>query len=175
MGFATSEDESIRETVDRIANEVRKFVLEQQLGADAGNKRDFSLDHMLGDPDQQMKAQGKKKDSAQDWSQKWLLANAEQAATLAGQPFRLLQKRMRDEERANRGWYSRSAKGDSNERGYRSDRYDRDTDSGGERRTYRTFSRAEGYQQSDERGGSRYSGSPSYGARTSRSRSSDDL
>ncbi|KAJ1018455.1 hypothetical protein NDA18_006607 [Ustilago nuda] len=175
MGFATSEDESIRETVDRIANEVRKFVLEQQLGADAGNKRDFSFDHMLGDPDQQMKAQGKKKDSAQDWSHKWLLANAEQAATLAGQPFRLLQKRMRDEERANRGWYSRSAKGDTNERGYRSDKYDRDSESGGERRTNSMFSRAEAYQPSDERDGSRYSGSPSYGARTSRSRFSDVL
>ncbi|GAC75946.1 hypothetical protein PANT_19c00032 [Moesziomyces antarcticus T-34] len=92
--YATTEDETIRETVDRIANEVRKFVLDQQMAADPALKRRHmyggALDDVLGGAAHQ--AEMPKSELTEDWSHTWLLANADEASALAGQPFRLLQR-----------------------------------------------------------------------------------
>lgn len=83
-GLATSEDESIRETVDRIANEVRKYVLDHKSELDVFGE----VDVLEG------KREGKGKGKGTEWSEKWLLSQAEEATGLAGRPFRLTQKRM---------------------------------------------------------------------------------
>ncbi|GAK68174.1 uncharacterized protein PAN0_047c6410 [Moesziomyces antarcticus] len=96
--YATTEDETIRETVDRIANEVRKFVLDQQMAAHPALKRRHmyggALDDVLGGAAHE--AQMPKTELTEDWSHTWLLANADEASALAGQPFRLLQRQADD-------------------------------------------------------------------------------
>ncbi|GAC97659.1 hypothetical protein PHSY_005245 [Pseudozyma hubeiensis SY62] len=96
VGYATSEDETIRETVDRIANDVRKYVLDQQLS--------LAREDVLSGA-QRMR----------DWSQKWLLENAEEATNLAGQPFRTMYKHRgrfeRDEEHEEQGRNDRGTGG----------------------------------------------------------------
>lgn len=79
--LAGSEDESIRETVDRIANEVRKYVLDSHPQQE--------VDVLMGQP---TAAEGRK-EGVEDWSEKWLLEKAEEATALAGRPFRLMHKR----------------------------------------------------------------------------------
>ncbi|KAF6767537.1 hypothetical protein PSEUBRA_005620 [Kalmanozyma brasiliensis GHG001] len=81
-GLATSEDESIRETVDRIANEVRKYVLDQKNEEDVFGEGSVEA------------GKGGKMGGVKGWSEKWLLTQAEEATGLAGRPFRLTQKRM---------------------------------------------------------------------------------
>lgn len=97
--FATSEDETIRETVDRIANEVRKYVLDQQMASDPDFKRDYlyasDRADVLGGGEAQEATRVER--TTANWSHKWLLANAEEATSLAGQPFRLLQRQRRTE------------------------------------------------------------------------------
>ncbi|ETS62013.1 hypothetical protein PaG_03567 [Moesziomyces aphidis] len=103
--YATTEDETIRETVDRIANEVRKFVLDQQMAAHPalrrGNMYGGALDDVLGGAAHN--AHMPKTELTEDWSHTWLLANADEASALAGQPFRLLQRQADDADttRAN--------------------------------------------------------------------------
>jgi hypothetical protein len=103
--YATTEDETIRETVDRIANEVRKFVLDQQMAAHPalrrGNMYGGALDDVLGGAAHD--AHMPKTELTEDWSHTWLLANADEASALAGQPFRLLQRQADDADttRAN--------------------------------------------------------------------------
>ncbi len=82
--LAGSEDESIRETVDRIANEVRKYVLDSHPQGE--------VDVLTGQPTDVLAAEARKH-RVEDWSEKWLLEKAEEATGLAGKPFRLMQKR----------------------------------------------------------------------------------
>ncbi|KAJ9479532.1 Mtf2 domain-containing protein [Pseudozyma hubeiensis] len=111
VGYATSEDETIRETVDRIANDVRKYVLDQQLS--------------MGGEDV---LAGRGAERSRDWSQKWLLENAEEATNLAGQPFRTMYKhraRFERDEEHEQGRNDRAAGGMGRFSG------------GGERRSFR--------------------------------------
>lgn len=106
--FAKSEDETIRETVDRIANEVRKYVVDQQMACDPAFKRSY----LYGDQAEDVlgggiggEGGGEKKVGETNWSQKWLLVNAEEATSLAGKPFRVWY----DKDRENHG--SRGGRG----------------------------------------------------------------
>lgn len=159
MGFATSEDETIRETVDRIANEVRKYVI------------DTSADRRDEDVLTARKEEREGGRASVNWSQKWLLANAEEASTLAGQPFRLIQKQMRERERAEKG--GRFGRFVQVKEGFGKERYDGGS-AGGERRSTRPFNR-DGHQGRDGRVGSRYPSSGSFGSKTPRNRVSDEL
>lgn len=148
--WASTEDEAIRETVDRIANEVRKFVLDEQM-SDPQFKRDYLYGtDVLGGNDG-----GERRVGGGDWSQKWLLAQAGEACALAGEPFRLWERKQRGGEfkTGDRG----TRRSDS------SDRY-----SGGswdERKTIRPG--MDGYKSRDGRSSPRYSSgsSSSYNSR----------
>ncbi|TKY88512.1 hypothetical protein EX895_002500 [Sporisorium graminicola] len=86
--LSSSEDDAIRETVDRIANDVRRYVLDQQISTDRA--------HQIDALSANTRAAGKKTEGVRGWSQNWLLANAEEATGLAGQPHRLtVEKRSR--------------------------------------------------------------------------------
>ena len=162
--FATTEDEAIRETVDRIANEVRKHVLDQQMSRDPAFKRSFlygANDDVLGGEPSAL--QKKDTDSvATDWSQKWLVAQADTATSLAGQPMRLWQKQVRAEQEQS----SRPSSGSGS--GARGGQYGSSAD----RRPTRPYRNEGGYQARDTKGSSRY---PSYSFRSPRSRHSDLL
>ncbi|SPO23907.1 uncharacterized protein UTRI_03560_B [Ustilago trichophora] len=167
--FATSEDETIRETVDRIANEVRKYVLDQQMASDPDFKRKYLyglggsnardvLGGGGGDVGQGWKLTVGK---AKDWSHKWLLANAEEASSLAGQPFRLIQRQWRSSGDADRGGFRSGGARDGG-------RY---AGGGGsaDRRSTRPYQGDGGNQSRFGKGPSRYT--PSYSARSSQDRS----
>ncbi|SPO24292.1 uncharacterized protein UTRI_03560 [Ustilago trichophora] len=170
--FATSEDETIRETVDRIANEVRKYVLDQQMTNDPEFKRKYL--YGLGDSDAQDVLEGEgaviaeggwklRVGEVQDWSHKWLLMKAEEASSLAGQPFRLLQRQSR-------------GGGDAARVGFRSGGGGARYAGGGgfaDRRSTRSYQDDGGHQSRDRKGAPRYTSS--YSARSSRDRSFDIL
>lgn len=103
--YATSEDETIRETVDRIANDVRRYVLDQQLATDAQSKREYLYGENALDLLSAHGTSASEKKTPRigtDWSQNWLLLNAEQATNLAGRPFRTMYKhRSRSEREQN--------------------------------------------------------------------------
>lgn len=79
-----AEDDTIRDTVDRIANDVRTYVLEQQAARATRSYSYGAEDDLLS------AASGAKERHGSEWSQNWLLANAEEATNLAGQPHRLM-------------------------------------------------------------------------------------
>ncbi|CDU26214.1 uncharacterized protein SPSC_06408 [Sporisorium scitamineum] len=78
--LSTSEDDTIRESVDRIANDVRKYVLDSQTTRGGGGVDVLSAGGRGG---------------RRDWSMDWLLKNAEEATGLAGQPQRLMERKSR--------------------------------------------------------------------------------
>ncbi|SJX63302.1 uncharacterized protein SRS1_14123 [Sporisorium reilianum f. sp. reilianum] len=156
--LSTTEDDTIRDTVDRIANDVRKYVLDQQIAADPAFKRNYM--YGTGGAHEGMDVlsgagagagEVKRSVGVRGWSQNWLLSNAEEATNLAGQPLRLLvEKRSR---------FDRSTEADGRTR------------TGGgrfgtpERRFDRRGAEGDGFRARD----SRYDSSASYNSRSTRS------
>ena len=135
--FVNSEDDAIRETVDRIANDVRKYVLDSQAAGER-YKQTEEVDLLSA-------AEGSRREQKaanRDWSQNWLLANAEEATTLAGQPHRLMLEKKSRESRESKGGRGR----------FSGDRGDR-----------KPFDNS----RADSRSSSRYTSSSSLGSRSS--------